>query len=164
MGTTLRRRRLAVIGAALATETELDLARRVGAEIARADAILLCGGLGGVMEAAARGASAAGGLTLGFLPDYDADSANDGIAIPLPTGLGQARNVLVVAGAEAVIAIGGGAGTLSEIGLALKLGRPVVGLGTWKLASAGGETAAILEASEPAAAVRLALAQARSTP
>jgi len=163
MGTTLRRRRLAVIGAALATETELDLARRVGAEIARSDAILLCGGLGGVMEAAAHGASAAGGLTLGFLPDYDPESANAWIAIPLPTGLGQARNVLVVAGAEAVIAIGGGAGTLSEIGMALKLGRPVVGLGTWKAGRADGETAAILEASEPAAAVRLALAQVRPT-
>ena len=164
MGTTNRRRRLAVIGAALATETEIDLAHRVGAEIARSDAILVCGGLGGVMEAAARGASAAGGLTLGFLPDYDPESANPWIAIPLPTGLGQARNVLVVAAAEAVIAIGGGAGTLSEIGMALKLGRPVVGLGTWKLGRGDGETAAILEASEPAAAVRLALAQARTTP
>ncbi len=151
------RRRVAVIGAALATPDELELARRVGAEIARRAAILLCGGLGGVMEAAAGAARAQGGLTIGLLPGYDAAAANPGIVIPLPTGLGHARNVLVVAGAEAVIAIGGGAGTLSEIGLALKLGRRVVGLCTWKLAPPSGTDAGILHARDALAAVALAL-------
>ena len=152
-----RRRRVAVIGAALAPPAQLELAAQVGAEIARRDAILLCGGLGGVMEAAARGASARGGLTIGLLPGYDADDANPGIAVPLATGLGQARNVLVVAGAEAVIAIGGGAGTLAEIGLALKLGRRVVGLGTWQLTPPAGMEVGIWRARDALEAVALAL-------
>jgi uncharacterized protein (TIGR00725 family) len=160
MATCERRRRIAVIGAADAAETERLLARQVGAEIARRGAILLCGGLGGVMHAAAMGAREQGGLTLGFLPGYEASAANEAIAVPLPTGLGQARNVLVVASAEAVIAIGGSAGTLSEIGMALKLGRPVVALHTWSLTAPHGERPAIRVAREGVEAVRLALAAA----
>lgn len=157
MDTSVRRKRIAVVGAAFATPAEVANARAVGTEIARQGAILLCGGLGGVMAAAAAGARAAGGLTLGFLPGYDAQSADTSITVPLPTGLGHARNVVVVAAADAVIAVGGGTGTLSEIALALKLGRPVIGLGTWRLEAPDGRAVAILEAQTPAEAVRAAL-------
>ena len=158
-----RRRRLAVIGAGQATEAQCALAHQVGAEIARREAILLCGGLGGVMHAAASGARGKGGVTLGFLPGYDAAAANEAICIPLPTGLGEARNVLVVAAAEAVIAIGGSTGTLSEIGLALKLGRPVIALGTWSLTSPDGTGPELLVARDALEAVRLALAAAEES-
>lgn len=163
MTACLRRRRIAVIGAGEASKRQSDLARQVGEEIARRDAILLCGGLGGVMQAAASGACERGGLTLGFLPGYDAAAASEAICIPLPTGLGQARNVIVVAAAEAVIAVGGSAGTLSEIGLALKLGRRVIGLETWSLASPDGTTPDIVVASDAAQAVQLALIAAEET-
>lgn len=164
MARCARRRRLGVIGAGEAGETHLRLARQVGAEIARREAILVCGGLGGVMHAAASGAVELGGMTLGFLPGYDAAAANDAICIPLPTGLGQARNVLVVAAAEALIAIGGSAGTLSELGLALKLGRPLVGLETWSLSAPDGSAPKLLVARDAVDAVRLALAAAEESP
>jgi uncharacterized protein (TIGR00725 family) len=106
---------------------ELDhLAEEVGSLIAHSKAVLLCGGLLGAMEAAARGAAKAGGLTIGILPGVNADDANDYIALPIATGLGEARNVVLVRSADAVIAIGGEWGTLSEIALAKKIGRPVV--------------------------------------
>lgn len=159
-----RRRRIAVVGAANATPAELAAARAVGEALARHGAILVCGGLGGVMAAAADGARAADGLTVGILPTYDPDSADASIAIPIPTGLGQARNVVVVAAADAVIAIGGGAGTLSEIALALKLGRPVIGLGTWRLAAPDGARLDLTGAHSPAEAVRLALDIRSPTP
>ncbi len=157
MRAVIRRKRIAVVGAGRATPGQTKLAEGVGSEIARHDAILLCGGLGGVMHAAARGASAAGGLTIGLLPGYDADAANDAIAVPLPTGLGHARNVVLVASADAVIAIGGGAGTLSEIALALKLGRRVIGLDTWRPQAPDSTTVAIHWARDAAHAVQLAL-------
>ena len=152
-----RRPRIAVVGAADATPEELAAARAVGSALARRGAILLCGGLDGVMAAAADGARAADGLTVGILPTYDPDSADVSIAIPIPTGLGHARNVVVVAAADAVIAIGGGAGTLSEIALALKLGRPVIGLGTWRLTAPDGSPLDLVGARSPDEAVRLAL-------
>ena len=105
------------------------LAEKAGAEIARAGAVLVCGGLGGVMQAAARGAKEAGGLTVGVLPSYDAKSANPFIDIPIATGMGHARNVIIAATAHALIAMAGSYGTLSEIALGLKLGKPVISLG-----------------------------------
>jgi len=122
---------IGVIGAGYCSpETEL-LAEEVGRGIARAGAILVCGGLGGVMEASARGAQREGGITVGILPGDSFEDANPFIQIPVVTGLGHARNVLVVRSAQVLIAVKGGYGTLSEVALALKMGKPVVGLHTW---------------------------------
>lgn len=118
--------RIAVCGGAEPTGQHLPLAERVGALLAEAGAIVVCGGRGGVMEAAARGASRRGGITVGVLPGRDAREANGYITLPLPTGMGEMRNALVVSFAEAVIAIGGEWGTMSEIAFAMKIGRPVV--------------------------------------
>jgi uncharacterized protein (TIGR00725 family) len=93
----------------------------------------VCGGLGGVMEAACRGASQAGGTTVGLLPGLDRRDANPYVDVAIPTGLGEARNALVVRTADALVAVGGGYGTLSEIGLALRTGKHVVGLATWEI-------------------------------
>ena len=125
--------RIGVIGPSQTTPEVLSDAEIVGAEIARRGAILICGGLGGVMEAAARGAKSAGGLTVGILPGIDPNDANRHIDIPIATGMGEARNVLVVRASDGLIAIAGGFGTLSEIGFALQTGKPLVGLNTWKL-------------------------------
>jgi uncharacterized protein (TIGR00725 family) len=152
-----RRRRVAVIGPGAADAPTLALAAQVGAALAKNGAILICGGLGGCMAAAAQAASVGGGTTIGILPGYDAEAANDGIEIPLPTGLGEARNVLVISTAEAVIAIAGGTGTLAEIAHALKLGRRVVGLDTWDLRAPDGTRPPILVARDAEDAVRLAL-------
>jgi uncharacterized protein (TIGR00725 family) len=122
--------RVAVIGAGRATDEDQNIAAELGAELARAGAVLVCGGLGGVMEAAARGAREAGGLTVGILPGTSASEANECIALPLRSGLGEARNALVVRAAEAVLAVGGEWGTLSEIALARKMGIEVATLGT----------------------------------
>ena len=124
---------VAVCGPGNATAEEAALAEAVGVGLARAGATLVCGGLGGAMDAAARGAAAAGGLVIGILPGETRDGASAHLTVGLPTGLGEARNALVVRAADAVIAVAGEYGTLSEIGLALKLGRPVIGLGTWRL-------------------------------
>lgn len=123
-----------VIGEGRCSRRVAALAERVGRAIAEAGAVLLCGGLGGVMEAASRGAARAGGLVVGLLPGFEARDANPWVAVPIVTGMDQARNVILVRSCDAVIAVGGRYGTLSEIALALKLGRPVVGLGTWRLA------------------------------
>ena len=121
--------RVAVIGAADASPEEYARARETGRALAEAGAVVLCGGRGGVMEAAARGAAEAGGLTVGILPGGEASEANPWIVVPLATGLGEARNALVVRGAESVVAVGGGWGTLSEIALARKMGRSVATVG-----------------------------------
>jgi uncharacterized protein (TIGR00725 family) len=105
----------------------------VGRLLAERGAMVVCGGLGGTMEAACRGARAAGGTTLGLLPGLDRSDANPFVSVAVPTGLGEARNALVVRAADAVIALGGGYGTLSEIALALKAGKRVVGVGTWRI-------------------------------
>ncbi len=130
---------------------DLAVAEAVGAEIARHGAVLVCGGLGGVMAAACRGARSEGGTTLGILPGDDRHAANAWVSVAVATGLGELRNGLVVRCADAVIAIGGGYGTLSEIALALKAGKRVVGLGSWEIAG-------VLAAADPADAVALALA------
>ena len=122
---------VAVIGPGSASPEELGVAEEVGARLAAAGAVVVTGGLGGVMEAASRGARSRRGRTVGILPGGDRDAANGWVEIALATGLGELRNGLVVRAVDAVVAVGGGHGTLSEIGLALRIGRPVVGLGTW---------------------------------
>ena|SRR5919204_2067361 len=119
---------IAVIGGGTCSPEETSLAEDVGARLAGAGAIVVCGGLGGVMEAAAKGARSNGGITIGILPGDDAVAANRYIDVPLATGLGEMRNFLIVRVAQALIAIAGGIGTLSEIALARRIGKPVVGL------------------------------------
>ena len=140
-----------------AVEAELAAAEEVGAEVAAAGCGLVCGGLGGVMEAACRGARSRGGLTVGILPGLDREEANGWVRVALPTGLGEARNALVVRGADAVVAVGGGWGTLSEIALALKARLPVVGLDTWEPVLRGEAPEGIVVATEPHEAVAEAL-------
>ncbi len=103
----------------------------MGRELAARGVVVVCGGLGGIMEAACRGARESGGTTVGILPGTDRSDANAHVVVAIPTGLGEARNALVVRAADALVAIGGGYGTLSEIAFALKAGKRVVGLGTW---------------------------------
>ena len=121
---------IGVIGSGQCESNIYQLAVEVGKEIAKRGALLVCGGLAGVMEAAAKGASSAGGLTIGILPGPSTNSANAFIKIPVATDMGQARNVIIAHTADALVAVAGGAGTLSEIGHALKVGKPVVGLQT----------------------------------
>ena len=148
---------VAVCGSGEATKQEEAWAQEVGRLVAEAGAVLFCGGLGGVMDAAAKGCEAAGGVSIGILPGEGRDSASPHLTVSIPTGLGEARNALVVRAADAVIAIGGEFGTLSEIALALKLGKPVVGLRTWALAKEGLKVSVIIEATTPEEAVRVAL-------
>lgn len=151
---------IAVIGPANCDGSTAAQARAVGREIARRGALLVCGGRGGVMAAACQGAKEAGGMTIGILPGTDRREANPFVDVPIVTGLGEARNAIVVRTADAVIAVRGGYGTLSEIGLALKMGRPVVGLGTWALASGGEGIDPVVRAGTPQQAVDLAFAGA----
>jgi len=132
-------------------------AREVGRAIADAGAVLVCGGLGGVMEAACRGAHDGGGLTVGILPGLDRAEANRYVDVAIPTGLGEVRNALVVRAADAVVALSGEYGTLSEIALALQAGIPVVGLDTWELGRGGHGVDAVVLAQSPVQAVHLAL-------
>ena len=127
----MKRIQVSVIGSSNPDPEFLPLAREVGRAIAVRGAILICGGLGGMMEAAAQGAKEKGGLTVGILPDYNKESANPFIEIVVPTGLGHARNILVVASGDLVVALPGSHGTRSEIAIALKLGRPVIGVCAW---------------------------------
>jgi uncharacterized protein (TIGR00725 family) len=151
------KRFIAVIGGSDCTPEEARLAEEVGQELARKGAVLICGGLGGIMEAACKGASAEGGLTIGILPGGSRQAANQYVQIPVVTNLGEARNVIVVKSAEAVIAVGGGYGTLSEIGHALRNGIPVIGLNTWSLSRKEQPDNAIVPALDPADAVAKAL-------
>lgn len=122
-----------IVGSGTATAELYEQAREVGRFVAERGGIVVCGGLGGVMEAAARGATEAGGVAIGILPNEDRGRANRHLSYSISTGVGQARNLAVACSGDAVIAIGGEYGTLSEIGLALKVGRPVVALGSWNL-------------------------------
>jgi uncharacterized protein (TIGR00725 family) len=124
---------VAVVGPGDATAKESEAAATVGRALAEAGAIVVTGGLGGVMEAACRGARDAGGMTVGILPGADRRAANPAVTVALPTGLGELRNGLVIRSADAVVAVGGAYGTLSEVALALKAGVPVVGLSTWEI-------------------------------
>ncbi len=151
-----RKKIIAVIGGSQPSPREAKLAEEVGAELARRGAVLVCGGLGGIMEAACRGAVAEGGLTIGILPGDSARDANTCVQIPIVTGMGYARNVIVVKSAQAAIAIGGSYGTLTEIGYALQNGIPVIGLGTWSLLRNGKEDKGIIPAETAAEAVAMA--------
>jgi uncharacterized protein (TIGR00725 family) len=149
---------IAVIGAGDASADEEDAAEAVGAHLAQAGAVLVCGGRGGVMEAACRGAKAQGGTTVGILPGASRTDANPYVDVAIATGLGELRNGLVVRAADALVAVGGAFGTLSEIALALTAGKTVVGLGVWELSRAGEPVDAIVRATSPADAVARALA------
>jgi uncharacterized protein (TIGR00725 family) len=149
---------VAVVGGGEASAEELAAAEEVGRGLAAAGAVVVTGGLGGVMEAASRGASQAGGLVVGLLPGRSRTEANAWVGVALPTGLGEGRNLVVVRSADVVVAVGGEWGTLSEIAFALKAGTPVVGLGTWELARGGRPDGSIVVAHDAADAVRLSLA------
>jgi uncharacterized protein (TIGR00725 family) len=129
----MHRRYVAVCGASEATPSQLDAAREVGKLLARNGAIVLNGGFGGVMGAASEGAASEGGTVVGILPDADRAGVNAHLTIAIATGLGQARNAVIVTAADSVIAIGRGWGTLSEIALARRLDRPVFALDTWEV-------------------------------
>lgn len=153
---------IAVIGGNKTTADVDDLAEQVGAELARKGAIVVCGGLTGVMEAVCRGAKSAGGATIGILPGNNPRDANPWVDIPICTGMGYARNVIVVHTGRAVIAIDGAYGTMSEIGHALGSGIPVVGLDTWTFSRSGIVDDKIIIAKNPVDAVELALESARN--
>lgn len=148
---------IGVIGEGSCSKRTAALARRVGDAVARAGAVLISGGRGGVMEAASRGAAEAGGVVVGILPGFRRQDANRWVTVPIVTGMDQARNVILVRSCDALIAVGGMYGTLSEIALALKLGIPVVGLGTWRLRQPQGRRVPIVRAATPEAAVRRAI-------
>jgi uncharacterized protein (TIGR00725 family) len=151
-----RRPIVSVIGAGVSSPEQDADAEKVGRLLAEQGIILACGGRGGVMQAACRGAIRAGGISVGFLPGLDLRDANPYLSIALPTGLNHARNVLVVLAGQVVIAIGGGSGTLSEIAIALKMGKKVVGLNTWRAEDHRGETADIYQVETPEEAVSAA--------
>jgi uncharacterized protein (TIGR00725 family) len=148
---------IAVIGGGQCSSEEAQLAEEVGRELAREGIILVCGGLGGVMEAACRGASSEGGITIGILPGDSRQSANRYVKIPIVTGLGYARNLAVVKSAQAVIAVDGSYGTLSEISHALQSGIPVIGLNTWTLSRNDQQDSSIIPAQNAVEAVNKAL-------
>lgn len=142
---------LTVIGAGDAPEEVCAMAREVGREIASRGAVLINGGRGGVMRAAAEGARLAGGHTIGILPSYDRDSANEFIEFVVATGMGEARNAIIVASSDAIIAMPGEGGTLAEIGFAKKFGKPIIALNSWP------EIEGLHRADAPRQAVQLAV-------
>ena len=153
---------VAVVGASAGTPSELGLGETVGRLLAERGAVLVCGGMGGVMEAAAGGAMNAGGTTVGILPTASRLDANPYLTIAVATGMGEARNAIVARTADVVIAVHGEYGTLSEIALALKMGKPVVGLGTWELVREGTAIDAIVRSTSAEDAVAKALELAAS--
>jgi uncharacterized protein (TIGR00725 family) len=160
-GRSASRPYMAVVGSGRANDQEARLAEAVGAAIARAGAVLVCGGLGGVMEAACRGAKTVGGTTLGIVPGSERSAANAYVDIVVATGIGESRNAVIVATADALVAVGGEYGTLSEIALALRAGKPVVGLATWGLVRPTikpiQDLGGIVDATNPDLAVETAL-------
>ena len=148
---------VAVVGPGECDAETAAMAEAVGRELAARGAVVVCGGTGGAMEAVCRGAKSAGGTTVGLLPGLERGSANAYVDVALPTGLGEARNVLVVRAADVVLAVRGEFGTLSEIAFALRVGTPVVGLDTWELGKRGVPVEAFTVAGDPAEAAELAL-------
>jgi uncharacterized protein (TIGR00725 family) len=146
-----------------ATQEQVEIARQVGSLLAEKNAVVVCGGLGGVMAAACQGAAARAGLTVGLLPGRDraaaAQAGNRHLSVVLPTGLGELRNGLVVNAADAVIAIGGSWGTLSEIALAMRTGKPTIVLGSWTVDSPAQLASAPWPATSPEDAVEQALSR-----
>lgn len=154
---------IAVIGGSSPTSEEASLARDVGRALAEAGAVLICGGRGGVMEAACRGAKEAGGTTIGVLPGPDASEANPYVDIPIVTGIGEARNAIIVRTAQVAIAVGGSYGTLSEIAFALGFDTPVIGLRTWTVEREGHPPAPIIRVETAEQAVRQVFAHLQDT-
>jgi uncharacterized protein (TIGR00725 family) len=152
---------IAVVGSGQCSDEVRAVALEVGRLVAEAGAILVCGGLGGVMNAAAEGAKSAGGTTVGILPDHIRMGASRFLDVSIPSGMGEMRNALVVRSADALIAVHGEYGTLSEIALALKTGKPIVGLGTWEFSQADQAVDAMLRAGTPKEAVDMAIAAVR---
>jgi len=148
---------IAVIGGDSAPVRALQHAEAVGREIASRGHVLICGGRGGVMEAACRGAANAGGITIGVLPDSDRSEMNSYVQIPIVSGIGRARNLTIALTADALIAVDGGYGTLSEIAFALQHGKPVAGIDTWRIEGDGPEVAPIFRTSSPLEAVAWAI-------
>ncbi len=148
---------VAVVGSSEGSQAELEDAEEVGRLLGERRAVVVCGGLGGAMEAACRGAKATGGTTLGILPGPARSAANPHVDLAVATGIGEARNAIVVSTVDAVIAIGGSYGTLSEIALALRAGTPVVGLSTWELRKPDAAGEHFECASTPEEAVEYAL-------
>ena len=149
---------IAVIGGSRCAAEDARLAEAVGRELARRGVILVCGGLSGAMEAACRGAKSAGGTTVGILPGDSRHDSNDYVDIPIVTGIGYARNAIVVKSAQAAIAVDGSYGTLSEIAYALQNGIPVIGLNTWSLSQNGQQDRSIIRAQDAEDAVAKAIA------
>jgi len=153
---------IGVIGGSSCSDETAKMAWEVGKGIARSGGVLVCGGLGGVMEWACKGAKEAGGTTVGILPGTSRDEANPYVSIAIPTGLGLARNTIVVGSCDAVIALPGRSGTLSEIGFAMNRGIPVVCLKSWEIEKAGEvETLLFIRARDPEEAVKLAISSIR---
>jgi uncharacterized protein (TIGR00725 family) len=152
---------IAVIGNSSCSPEEAKLAETVGELLAQQGVTVICGGLGGVMEAVCRGAKSKGGLTVGILAGQDSSAANPWVDIPVVTGIGEARNVAVVKSAQVVIAIGGSYGTLSEIAYALKSNIPVIGLNTWSLSRDGREDDSIIRVQSATEAVDKAISLAK---
>jgi len=152
---------IAVIGGSNCCQKYEEMAQEVGMEIAKCGAILVCGGLDGVMQAACKGATEAGGLTVGILPGDDREAANEYVQIPILTGMGYARNAIVARCAQSAIAIDGSYGTLSEIGHALQFKIPVIGLHTWSFSVDGKKDKSIIQAHDPKDAVEKAIAAAK---
>jgi hypothetical protein len=151
---------VAVCGAGTASTEEEAWAEEIGRRLAEAGAVVVTGGLGGVMAAAARGAAAASGTTIGILPGLSRDDGNAFNSIVIPTGMGDARNTLIVRAADVLIAIGGEFGTLSEIAFALRTGVPVVALASWELDRTGLDIP-VTRAETPREAAEIALGAAR---
>jgi uncharacterized protein (TIGR00725 family) len=151
-------RYVAVVGPGEAGDYLRTIAQRVGELLAQAGVVLVCGGLGGVMEAACQGAAEQGGLTVGLLPGRDRSAGNPYLTVALPTGLGELRNGLVVGAADGVISIGGSWGTLSEIALARKTGKPVIAIASWGLSAPEPSTTTVTPADSPEEAVAAVLA------
>lgn len=151
------RKLIGVIGASQPPEELLTLAEKVGEEIAKRGGVLICGGMGGVMEWACKGAKKQGGITVGILPSMSRESANPYVDIPIVTGMGYARNIIVVLSSQAIIAIGGAYGTLTELAFALHFNIPLVGIRTWHLQSDQTEVRGIIYVDEPEEAVKIAM-------
>ncbi|HEY4696288.1 MAG TPA: TIGR00725 family protein [Candidatus Hydromicrobium sp.] len=154
--------KISVIGGSQVDNEIYNLAYEVGREIARNGAVLVCGGLSGIMEASCKGAKEEGGLTVGILPTSNENDANKYVDIKIPTGMGYARNVPVILSSHAVIAVDGSYGTLSEIGYALTYCKPIIGLKTWEVKPYYSEnTPFIISAKTAKEAVKLAIKEAR---
>jgi len=151
---------IAVIGESTTSPENAILAEKVGSLLAMANVTIVCGGQGGVMESVCKGAKKNGGTTIGILPGVDPLDSNEYIDIPICTGLGNGRNLLVIRAGQAVIAIGGAYGTLSEIGLALSESKQVIGLNTWSLMKNEKIDCGIIVADSPEQAVEIAISQA----